>query len=172
MSQTELGVPLQGVQVTNAAGSSIVTTSVATGPIVGLTAANTNYSSPIYSIFTDFGTPAAGLIPATPGYSGIQGSNGQLLIGDGSVAVAPTTGGTASLDNLGSGAVTTPFRRFQSVAFDQFGYFSQSVQLSSTTGGTITGGTPITTYTVANAEPDYAGQLFVSDLASGLYVDL
>ena len=42
-----------------------MTTSVATGPIVGLTAANSDYTSPIYSIFTDFGTPAAGEIPAS-----------------------------------------------------------------------------------------------------------
>ena len=102
-------------------------TSVATGPIVGLTAANSDYTSPIYSIFTDFGTPAAGRIPATPGYSGIQGSDGELLIGGG---ITPATlTGSGSIDNLALGAVTTPFRRFESIAFDQYGYFSQSVAL-------------------------------------------
>ena len=64
------------------------------------------------------------------------------------------------------------FRRFESIAFDQFGYFSQSVSLSRD-GSTTTGGSrhrlPIT---VANAEPAYGGSLFVSDLASGLYVSV
>ena len=35
---------------------------------------------------------------------------------------------------------------------------------------TTTGGTTSTTFTVPNAPPDYGGSLFVSDLASGLYV--
>ena len=52
------------------------------GTIVGLTEANADYLSPVYSAFTDFGTPAQGGIPARPGASGVQGSNGELLIGD------------------------------------------------------------------------------------------
>ena len=56
VSQTDLGEPIVSQQMPNTAGT-IVPTSVITGPIVGLTAANTDYSSPIYSIFTDFGTP-------------------------------------------------------------------------------------------------------------------
>ena len=167
VSQTELGEPvIAPVPLPN---GTITTTTVFTGPIVGLTAANTDYNSPIYSIFTDFGTPAAGKIPATPGYSGIQGSGGELLIGGG---LAPATvTGSGSLDNLALGAVKTPFRRFESIAFDQYGYFSQSVGLTSTTS-TTTGGSSTTTYTVANAEPDFGGSLFVSDLASGLYVSV
>ena len=47
---------------------------VDTGPIVGLTASNSDYANQIFSIFTDFGTPAAGGIPARPGFSGVQGS--------------------------------------------------------------------------------------------------
>ena len=142
VSQTELGEPV--IQnVPNAIGT-IVPTSVSTGPIVGLTAANSDYTSPIYSIFTDFGTPAAGKIPATPGYSGVQGSSGELLIGGG---ITPTNvTGSGSLDNLALGAVTTPFRRFQSVAFDQFGYFSQSIGLTTTSSAT-TGGSSLTTFT-------------------------
>ena len=46
-----------------------------TGPIVGLTASNSDYANEIFSVFTDFGTPAAGGIPARPGDSGIQGSD-------------------------------------------------------------------------------------------------
>ena len=165
VSQTDLGEPVTGL-VPDSAGT-IVAASVATGPIVGLTAANANYTSPVYSIFTDFGTPAAGNIPSTPGFSGIQGSNGDLLIGGGSVPA--TLAGDGSLDNLALGALTTPFRRFESIAFDQFGYFSQGVRLTPTVS-TIVGGTSTTTFTVANAEPSYQGSLFVSDLASGLYV--
>ena len=167
VSQTELGDPVIAL-VPDAAGT-IVGASVATGPIVGLTAANTDYTSPVYSIFTDFGTPAAGQIPATPGFSGIQGSDGELLIGGGILPATVT--GSGSLDNLGLGAVTTPFRRFQSIAFDQFGYFSQGVTLTPTVSTTV-GGTGSTTFTVASAEPTYEGALFVSDLASGLYVSV
>ncbi len=165
VSQTELGVPV-GAFVPLSSGT-ITVTGVATGPIVGLTAANSDYSSPVYSIFTDFGTPAAGLIPAKPGYSGIQGSDGDLLIGGGLTPANLT--GSGSIDNLALGAVTTPFRRFESITFDQYGYFSQGVKLTPTVSATV-GGTGSTTFTVANAEPSYQGALFVSDLASGLYV--
>ena len=96
VTETELGLPV-GADVFNSAGT-IVGASVNTGPIVGLTAANSDYSSPIYSIFTDFGTPGAGQIPATPGFSGIQGSDGDLLIGGGLTPVNLT--GAGSLDNL------------------------------------------------------------------------
>ena len=51
------------------------------GTIVGMTEADADYASPVYSAFTDFGTPAAGEISGTPGVSGVQGSNGELLIG-------------------------------------------------------------------------------------------
>ena len=62
--------------------------------------------------------------------------------------------GSGSIDNLALGAVTTPFRRFESIAFDQYGYFSQSVALTPTVS-IVTGGSSTTTFTVANAEPDY-----------------
>ena len=66
VSQTELGEPVIGDRCPTPSERSC-RRAWHTGPIVGLTAANTDYSSPIYSIFTDFGTPAAGQIPATPG---------------------------------------------------------------------------------------------------------
>ncbi len=156
VSETDLGVPVVG-NVLNNLGS-FVTAGVATGPIVGLTASNSDYDNEIYSVFTDFGTPAAGGIPARPGYSGVQGSDGELLIGEDETAL-PSAFSTDDIP-----AVTTDLRRFESVAFDQFGYFSQSVNLSATTSGT-----GVTTYTV-NDPPDYGGSLFVSDLAEGLYV--
>ena len=102
-----------------------------TGPIVGLTASNSDYDNEIFSIFTDFGTPAAGGIPARPGFSGVQGSaDGELLIGQG-VTQPATLPGTGTTDTLG--AVSTQFRRFESIAFDQFGYFSQSMALTAAT---------------------------------------
>ncbi len=156
VSETDLGLPVIGN--TLGANGSFVTTGVATGPIVGLTASNSDYDNEIFSAFTDFGTPAAGGIPASPGFSGIQGSDGELLIGQTETALPSTF----SLDDFP--AVSTQFRRFESIAFDQFGYFSQSVKLSSSTSGT-----GVTTFTV-NDPPDYGGSLFVSDLASGLYV--
>ncbi len=164
VSETELGLPTVG-STANAFGT-IFNGDIDTGPIVGLSASNSDYDNQIFSAFTDFGTPAAGGIPARPGDSGVQGSDGTLLIGEGVVqpAALPATGNTDTL-----GAVPTTFRRFESIAFDYYGYFSQSVALTATTS-TPTGGVPTTTYTPANAPPDYGGSLFVSDLASGLYV--
>ena len=46
-----------------------------------MTPSNVDYLSPVYSAFTDFGTPSAPGIPPAPGFSGVQGSNGELLIG-------------------------------------------------------------------------------------------
>ncbi len=171
VSETELGTPTAGVVLYYGDGITPVVAPVDAGPIVGLTAAGSPETSsgyaPLYSIFTDFGTPAAGGIPAQPGYSGIQGSDGNLLIG-GSITASSSTSGTSTNSVDVFGAATTPFRRFQSIAFDQYGYFSQSVVLSSTTSGTATATSG--TYTIANAEPNFGGSLFVSDLASGLYV--
>ena len=143
-------MPPASLPVTNA----LINTSI----IVGLTAANSDYESPIYSAFTDFGTGTGGGINSVPGFSGVQGFNGELLISSGTTA--PTTAD-------GYSAATTPFRRFESIAFDQYGYFSQSVQLTPAT--TTTGGFSTTTFTVTNPPTD-GGSLFVSDLATGLYV--
>ncbi len=151
----------------NAAGT-IVTTSVATGPIVGLTAANSDYTSTDLTRSSPISArpPRAGS-RRTPGYSGIQGSDGELLIGGGSTPVNLT--GSGSIDNLALGAVTTPFRRFESIAFDQYGYFSQSVKLTPTASTTTAGpARPPSQWPMRNRS--YGGSLFVSDLASGLYV--
>ena len=42
--------------------------------------------------------------------------------------------------------------------------------MTSTAGSAVTGGTTTTTFTITNARPDYGGSLFVSDLASGLFL--
>jgi len=168
------------------------------GPQVGLTAANTNYPSPIYSAFTDFGTAAAGGLPALPGLSGVEGLTGvvsNLLIAQNTTTAATgTTGGasqslfrifgnflttaevtaltTQATATVPSGvdrasAVTTPFRRFQDIAFDQFGYFSSD---AGTFGAAATAGTGTTTTATSADTLPYAGSLFVSDLATGLAV--
>ncbi len=163
VSETNLGLPVATDVLTNF--NSVVANVVNTGPIVGLTASNLSYGDQIFSVFTDFGTPAGGGINAAPGYSGVQQSaDGTLLIGESTtlVASAPTDAQPAA---------TTPFRRFYGTTFDQYGYFSQNLLLtasSSTTSGT-TGGT---TFTLGSNGPAYAGSLFVSDLASGLYVSV
>jgi hypothetical protein len=164
VSETDLGLPVSTSVVT--ANGTPTTAIVNTGPIVGLTASNSDYDNQIFSIFTDFGTPAAGGIPARPGFSGVQGSDGELLIGQG--VTLPTTSPTTGTTDL-TGAVSTEFRRFESIAFDQFGYFSQSLALTSTVSSSTTGGS-VTTFTPPNTQPDYGGSLFVSDLASGLFV--
>ena len=137
----------------------VIPTNFTLGPIVGLTASNSDYNSPEYSAFTDFGTPAGGGIPASPGLSGVQGSNGELLI--------QPSGQTGTSDNLP--AATTPFRRFQSISFDQYGYFSYgaSISATSTTGGETAASLIGTTIT-----PTYEGSVFVSDLATGLTVTI
>jgi hypothetical protein len=136
VSQTNLGLPTLGSTTT--INGTTFTGLIDTGPIVGLTASNSDYNNEIFSIFTDFGTPAAGGIPARPGNSGVQGSSlGELLIGQG-ITQPATLPGTGTTDTLG--AVSTQFRRFESIAFDQFGYFSQSVALTAATT-TTTGGT-------------------------------
>ncbi len=77
VSQTNLGEPVLTQVLTNT--NSVTTKSVSTGPIVGLTSSNSYYGNQTFSVFTDFGTPAAGGIPAVPGYSGVQGSDGEPL---------------------------------------------------------------------------------------------
>ncbi len=141
----------------------VTQTGLTEGTIVGMTEANADYISPVYSAFTDFGTPAAGLIPATTGLSGVQGSNGELLIGSG----LPATSTSLTLDQ--QGAASTTYRRFEDIAFDQYGYFSQDIGLSSTVTTNTTTNTTSTSYTVT-LPPISAGNLFVSDLASGLSV--
>src|SRR5271166_734014 len=137
-------------------------TGLTLGTIVGMTEANADYVSPVYSAFTDFGTPAAGGIPAAPGVSGVQGSNGELLIGSG----LPATTTSFTLDQ--SGAVSSVLRRFEDIAFDHYGYFSQDIGLSSTTTTSTTPTVASTTAFTVTLPPVSAGNLFVSDLASGL----
>ena len=141
----------------------VTQTGLTEGTIVGMTEADADYISPVYSAFTDFGTPANGGIPATPGVSGVQGSNGELLIG----SSLPSTATSLTLDQ--QGAVSTVYRRFEDIAFDHYGYFSQDIGLTSTTTTNTTTGTSSTSYTVT-LPPISAGNLFVSDLASGLSV--
>ena len=145
----------------------VSTTSFTYGPQVALIAANSSYGSPDYSAFTDFGTPGAGGVNASPGLSGIQGLQGELLIGAGaSIAGAAALpggivtgfGGTGGAKPDLAAAIITPFRRFQDAAFDQFGYFSY--------------GEPTTTVAAGTGAPIYQGSLFVSDLATGLSVSV
>ncbi len=134
----------------------VTATPLTYGPQVGLTSANSSYTSPVYSAFSDFGTPGAGGVAATFGLSGVQGLQGEIPIGGAGTIIpdfttAPAIAGTTD----GDAAVITPFRRFQDIAFDQYGYFSYG-----TNGNTLTAG----------AAPTYEGSLFVSDLATGLTV--
>ena len=139
-----------------------------TGNDRGMTEANADYFSPVYSAFTDFGTPAAGGIPATPGYSGVQGSNGELLIG--STCSRPRRPRSRSTR---PGPSAADLRRLEDIAFDQYGYFSQNIPSDldhhrpATTRGTVTSSTTAFTVTLP---PAYAGSLFVTDLATGLSV--
>src|SRR5271157_2642939 len=105
-------------------------TDMTLGTIVGMTEASADYLSPVYSAFTDFGTPAVAgtsttpATPATPGDSGVQGSNGELLIGSG----LPATTTSPTIDQ--TPAVTTDLRSFEDIAFDHYGYFSQDIPLT------------------------------------------
>ena len=93
VSETNLGLPVISPVLTslNTVGTALINT----GPIVGLTASNRDYGFQIFSVFTDFGTPAGGGTPARPGFSGVQGSSGGLLIGN-STALVPSAHGYAT----------------------------------------------------------------------------
>jgi len=123
------------------------------GPQVGIASANNNYNSRVFSAFTDFGRPGIpDFSPPLPGLSGIQGLGGEELIG------AQVTGRTVDADPT----TTTPFRRFQDIAFDEFGFFSF--------GTTVTPGGPGALPTIG--APVFSGSVFVADLATGLEAEL
>jgi hypothetical protein len=139
----------------------VTATPLTFGPQVGITAANSNYRSQDYSAFTNFGTPAVGPIPGAPGLSGVQGILGELLINGGAPIVNSfTAAGGATPDT--AAAIITPFRRFEDIAFDQYGYFSYGTTVTPS----ATGGRP----TVGTIPPGFVGSVFVSDLATGLAV--
>ena len=126
-----------------------------------MTAANADYASQVYSAFTDFGTPAGPGIPGQPGYSGVQGNaNGELLI----APPATTTTAATNLTLDQTPAVTTPFRRLEDIAFDQYGYFSQGLPLDDDHNQWR--------HLADGRSPRSAGSLFVTDLATGLQVSL
>lgn len=172
-------------------------TGLTEGLITGLTAANPDYLSRVYSTFTDFGTPAAGGIPATQGLSGVQGINGELLINGGLFPTGFQTSTDSTITDKAP-AYFTDFRRFEDIAFDQYGYFTQGTNLNAgastaatnagAVGGTGAGGgsgtgvgqnlgagisgTIIVNNTVTSIAlpPASAGNLFVADLGTGLSV--
>jgi hypothetical protein len=147
----------------------VSTANLLRGPQVGLTASNNlgRYNDQIFSAFTDFGVGSSGGLPGVPGFSGVEGTFTGLFI-------SPNpTGGTAppyefliptaanppipSSTNVDSYATAeTGFRRFQDIAFDQFGYFSY--------GSTVTPATGTTTI------PTYVGSMFVTDMGNGMAV--
>jgi hypothetical protein len=133
------------------------------GPQVGLasTSSTIDYSSQAYSAFTDFGTPAGPGIAAQPGLSGVQGLSGDVLINGGQNFVFSFTDTKATSPDTAA-AIITPFRRFQDVAYDAYGYFSYGTTV------TVAGNT----VTVGAIPPAYVGNLFVSDLATGLTVNV
>lgn len=155
------------------------------GPAVGITGANSIYASKVYTAFSDFGEPGIpGFSPPIPGFSGLQGSSGGLLIQNntgtgtagvniGNFVIGPQPQATVDLASLQAdgtnpsgidafSAVDTPYRRFQDTTFDEFGYFSY--------GTTVTPGAAGTLPTIGT--PTFAGSLFVSDLATGLAVPI
>lgn len=141
----------------------VTQTKLTAGPQTSIIAANADYStfrrstdgvrgSSVYSTFTDFGLPYANVggtnaETGTPGMSGIQGINGEYLIGGG--------GDFNQLDTITgpdqSPAVVTPYRRFMDSAFDQYGYFSYGKDV-----------------TIPDDPFTYQGSMFVADLSPGL----
>jgi hypothetical protein len=136
----------------------VTNTNLALGPQVGITDANIDYASRAYSVYTDFGTAAGPTSAAMPGFSGVQGlSQGEQLI-----QPPATTTTTTALTLDQTPAVSTPFRRFEDIAFDEYQYFSQGLPLTTTTTNGVT--------TLGVGSPVFAGSLFVADLATGLEV--
>lgn len=136
------------------------------GPQVALTASNNlvGYSEQIFSVFTDLTARSAGGLPGTPGFSGIQGDSSGLFI-----TPNPAPGTNVPFEQINLDTVftpptstaidtysiaQTPFRRFEDIAFDYYGYFSYGSTVDPTTGTTDT--------------PAYVGSMFVTDLATGM----
>ena len=82
--------------------------------------------------------------------------------------VVPATTTSLTIDQ--TGAVSTDLRRFEDIAFDHYGYFSQDIPLTSTTTTSTTPTVASTTAFTVTLPPVSAGNLFVSDLATGLSV--
>lgn len=144
----------------------VFNTNLTWGPQVGLTASNNlaNYNFQIFSAFTDLSTGSSGGLPGIPGWSGIDGNTNGLFIRPNYTGVMPaeifTSATGVSLPagtNVDSFMVAqTPFRRFQDIAFDSYGYFSY--------GSTVTPATGTTT------APAYVGSMFVTDMGNGMAV--
>ena len=136
---------------------------------MGLTASNSDYDNQIFSAFTDFGTPAAGGIPARPGlqrYPGHRRRSADRMAA--TLADATLAAAANDLDTLGG--THHRFRRFESIAFDQYGYFSQSIAADGHDVDSDGWNAHHDVYRAERKPPIYGGSLFVSDLASGLYV--
>ncbi len=149
------------------------------GPQTGLASANNTYNSLVYSTFADFGTPQFGTI-FTPqaGFSGIQGlTGGELLINQGqdpNALAATAANPTTNIDLYP--AASTNFRRYEDIAFDQYGYFSQGLPITGGTtaagNGTGAGAGAGGTFTGTLGAPVYAGSVFAADLSTGLAVSV
>jgi hypothetical protein len=105
-----------------------------------------------------------------PGVSGVQGINGDVLFQPPAVAAGVTTTATTTTTPLDQQPLlTTDLRRLEDISFDQYGYFAQGVILpAGTTSANIQ--TNLETNILTLNPPINAGNLFVSDLASGLSV--
>lgn len=141
-------------------------TALRLGPQVGLTASNNlnGYNGQIFSAFTNLSTGSSGGLPGVPGFSGVQGSSSGAFIGPNSNGVQPVeiftsaTGVTlpASTNVDTFAFAQSPFRRFQDIAFDNYGYFSYGSTVDPAAGTTTT--------------PTFVGSLFVTDMGNGMAV--
>ena len=133
------------------------------GPQLGFASTSFVYPSPVYSVFTDFGTPTGGGIAGQPGASGVQGLGGEFLINNGAFPT-PLTPPPATVDLYPF--IRSDFRRFTDIAYDHYGYFAYGFATAVATG--TTGGASTATFDYSS--PTYGGNLFVADLAPGLAV--
>jgi hypothetical protein len=159
-NQFQPGTPVVGPTLP----TGVSTTAMNLGPQVGITGADAQYADSEYAAFTNFGKPGGGGIPGTPGFSGVQGLSGDLLINGG---VAPASGST-SIDLYP--IISSEFRRFEDIAYDYYGYFSWGA--ASTVSGSAGGPINVTFPNAGVVSPTFAGSLFVSDLATGLAVNV
>ena len=123
----------------------VETTAMDLGPQVGMTAANPDYRVARLRRLHRLRHPARGGPAWQPGPQRRPGP-GRRAADPGPTAGPPpapaaTTTTNLPLDQLAT--ATTDFRRFQDIAFDQYGYFSQGFTLTAstttTTGNTTTG---------------------------------
>ena len=151
------GTNLSGTGLPNG----VLSTGLFLGPQTGLTSTSTSidYSSLVYSAFANFGDPGGPNSSPAPGLSGVQGLNGELLINNGLNIGSSFTDADSANPRCGGSHhhafPPLPGHRLRQVRLLLLWSHGHGQGLASLP-------------TVAPIPPNYVGNVFVADLATGL----